>query len=582
MLRTYLIIFLFIITGTNECLSIQLDEDRSAKQGHQNSGMLHQNMHHFNGSLQMQEQGRTLTRISRLGNFTLNQLQTCINAIKILYEADVELKATWSYQTLTLARTVSLHLAEQVKDASYISFFRTLSCVITQHFSPQIFITIGNYFIPNRLRDGYEQTIKYAFAAAQAYVVAQDPLKHSIGYVCGFVGVYLITSILDETDDPFFQKELKGIAYFCCREAGWKVHETYSSYLLSFFESLPTYMQRTLFDEEVAITINPTLLDLKQKQVNAMDDNVTVKGKNGNRTQVIISACENPQLRERAIDTFNTTVVPKLLDAYLKASNGNLSLAIIWGQQHYSCGCYWQERELLKWAQSLGIKDLVYEAGRERLTRWMEHVKELRSLERKLDSFQYDGDLAGISRLIHARQLNFAISVGDPYVDIEVPLWDAYEKEYFTYLSAIHDRKIPRSTPVKIWGFPVDLTKCPDFSGRDRLMAVTLKSMPRSKVGMYGVAHLGGIHHFLDDYTKAIVIYISCWDERGFSTFFERIMRYFVESKRATLLNSVFGKGCGQSYVDAYSRVDFFYNSPDVIRAIVPEDNLFYAAKRDG
>lgn len=516
-----------------------------------------------------------LSQGREFGKICLNKVEQYSRKLEALYQHDVELKGTWSYQTLVIARTVAITTEQQLKSATCLSFMKTLGSVIVQHYSPQIFYTVGKFIIPKALKDDYEQAVDNAFRAVHAYDIIQNPMKHIFAYTCGYIGAYLIAQLLEDENETLCGKEFKGAAYFCCREAGFNLHQTQSRNILSFIQSLPTCLPVSLFTQEEHLTIDPDLLEQKLNQVKEMDDNINVKGRDGKLTHVVFPLCEKQQLRERAIKKFNTTVIPRLLNAHLKALNESLPLVIIWGQHHYSCGCYWQERELLKWAKSIGIDDFVIEAGEERLYRWMQFATELTEQKRTVSSLPTNGDLPAVARLMHARQLNYTITPGDPHVDKELPLWDAFPLEYFTVLIAVKNGKISRHQQIKIMGYPVDLTKCPDFFGRDREMASVVKAKLNSMLGLYGGAHLGGIHHFLGNHNNAHVIYITCYDTSETYTFFNRFVNYFSMRGKRDILNMVFGRGCGDKYIQAHEYSHFFHISPDVIKSSTPNDYLF-------
>lgn len=117
----------------------------------------------------------------------------------------------------------------------------------------------------------------------------------------------------------------------------------------------------------------------------------------------------------------------------------------------------------------------------------------------------------------------------------------------------------------------MELTKCPHFSERDENMAATLNEENKSFLGIFGVAHLGGIHRKLKN-PNFLYVYISCFGQSPI----------VKEAKEFQQLRNLMGKVISNPS-DCLKKLDdhlendasFFEKSPRVYKSLIEDDREF-------
>ena len=489
--------------------------------------------------------------------------------LSALWKADQELKRSWTYQSLTIGKA----LYTSMESFTFFGFLGNFVSVMTQHNSPQILYALGRKIIPTPFQETYETLIAYAFGAAHLYQIATDPIKHAFGYASGCVGIFLMNHIIDDNIDDFYQKELKALAYFCCREAGWELHNNYRGHIRTFLQYIPQKIQDILFGEGDPIEVDSILLKNKLQEVDNMNDDVLVLNQQGEITPHLIPQCENPNFVELARLQFNSRVAPLLVSKWQKAQDESKNFIVFWGEDHTTCECHIQERQLFKLAKSLNITKVSFELGNKDMSESLREVEELKNFHHPIALLNPNNEkiLLTTANIAHALSLNFTVIAGDPALDHAFPFWEAASEWYFGQLKALKRGKISKDAHFDISGYPLNFKSCPEFEKREILMAAKSRDMNENLVSIFGMTHLGGIHKFLGEMKNAILLFVTCADPEKDNGFLSRAFRYFQIRGRSKAFDQAFGEGCGARYEESLNEI-YFYRSPSVVRSWSEED----------
>jgi hypothetical protein len=316
-----------------------------------------------------------------------------------LKEYDRSLKSTWSYQGCVIAKAFYKVFKEEESPTAW-GLTKSLMGIVAQHNAPQILTRVGSWFVPTRYQETFKTVVDYSVDAFHAYDIYNNPLKQAFGYFYGFMGAAFTREC---------HKEVQGLLYFWAKEFGYATYD-----LKHFPEVLPPPLSQA--ESEV--------YKEKAAEIEGMDDNILVKTPNNRLTKVLIYKCDDASLRYEAISRFNATVIPPLMRAYHQAKIENKPLKIIFGDEHCSCSCYWQERELLKWAKSFGIKHALFETRKTDLEEIVQEVESLKSLKATIFDIRKSSERYGrihlMSQVAHAQKLNFTLHPGDPWNDYAI------------------------------------------------------------------------------------------------------------------------------------------------------------------
>lgn len=250
-----------------------------------------------------------------------------VETVTTLLTNEGRLKNTYAYKSLALGTSLLRY--------GSLGPYGILGTLI-QHNAPQLLYTAGRKFLPSQIRKQYERLVGFSFAALHAYDLITNPSRQGFG----ILGVWLTKQLpyFNYLDDSY-QQEVKGLIYFCCREAGFYLNDTLDKEsIYALLDNLPFFMKEQApaqlceVEEKMLIPATPLLLTreaiLEQKM--RIDDGLSSK----------INPHPNCSFtyQWQVTQMFNGTI-DHILRAHQEALKQGKNLGIIWGEKHTSCSC---------------------------------------------------------------------------------------------------------------------------------------------------------------------------------------------------------------------------------------------------